>query len=200
MGPLQNVSMYALQMIKKLQTEYIGSLTVKQSVTDAFNEHCQEWVKHTVWVDDCRSWYKNNETGRVNAVYPGSSLHYCEMIKTPRWEDYEIEYLPGSPGVKNMWAFMGMGTCRALVEKLDVSPYLTVENIDPVWMKAMNIDDSKVIEAKVERVKAENNGVQSTNEQTSGLETKNGADTNGPRDILGQGKSVGDQARIEDHV
>lgn len=128
-------------------------------------------------------WYKNNETGRVNAVWPGSSLHYCEMIKTPRWEDYEIEYLKGSAGEKNMWAFMGMGTVRALVEKLDVSPYLTVENIDPEWMKAMNLDDSKVLEAKMERVRLESGGVQSTSEQGSGLETKDGPGTSGPKDI-----------------
>ena len=57
MGPLQYVSMYAIEMIKKLQTEFIASLSPKQSVTDAFNAHCQEWVKHTVWVEECRSWY-----------------------------------------------------------------------------------------------------------------------------------------------
>ena len=55
MGPLQSVSMYAMQMIRKLQTEFIASLSPKQSVTDAFNTHCQEWVKHTVWVEECRS-------------------------------------------------------------------------------------------------------------------------------------------------
>ena len=56
MGPLQYVSMYAIEMIKKLQTEFIASLSPKQSVTNAFNAHCQEWVKHTVWVEECRSW------------------------------------------------------------------------------------------------------------------------------------------------
>jgi hypothetical protein len=99
------------------------------------------------------------------------------MIKRPRWEDYEIEYLKGSEAEKNMWAFMGMGTVRALVEKLDVSPYLTVENIDPEWMKAMDIDDSKVLEAKMERLRLEKGGAQSICEQGSGLETKQGAKT-----------------------
>jgi hypothetical protein len=94
------------------------------------------------------------------------------MIKRPRWEDYEIEYLKGSAAEKNMWAFMGMGTVRALVEKLDVSPYLTLENIDPEWMKAMDIDDSKVLEAKMDRLKLENGGVQS--EQSSGPGDKAG--------------------------
>ena len=93
------------------------------------------------------------------------------MIKRPRWEDYEIEYLKGSEAGKNMWAFMGMGTVRALVEKLDVSPYLTVENIDPEWMKAMNIDDSKVLEAKMERLKLENGGTSEQGWTKQGVES-----------------------------
>ncbi|KAL6242616.1 hypothetical protein RBB50_010262 [Rhinocladiella similis] len=152
MGPLLYVSYYALEMIKKIQTQYICSLSPKQDVTDAFNDHCQEWMKHTVWVEECRSWYKNNETGRVNAVWPGSSLHYVELIKKPRWEDYDIEYI--GPGKKNMWAFLGMGTVEALVTKGDPSPYLSVESIDPAWMKAMGMDANKLAETKIGELKA----------------------------------------------
>jgi len=147
MGPLMYVSYYAMQLIKKIQSEYIASISPKQDVTDAFNEHCQEWVKHTVWVEECRSWYKNNETGRVNAVWPGSSLHYMEAIKVPRYEDFDIEYL--GAGKKNMWAFLGMGAVRALVNKEDVSPYLNPEAIDPEWMKAMNINADVLHETKI---------------------------------------------------
>jgi cation diffusion facilitator CzcD-associated flavoprotein CzcO len=85
-GPLLGVSEYTIQLIKKMQRNDIKSWTPKQDVTDAFNEHAQEWIKHTVWKDDCRSWYKNNETGRVNAVWPGSSLHYMDVIAEPRYE------------------------------------------------------------------------------------------------------------------
>jgi hypothetical protein len=35
----------------------------------------------------------DNETGRVNAIFPGSSLHYCQLIEEPRYEDYNIKYL-----------------------------------------------------------------------------------------------------------
>src|ERR1700761_6336665 len=101
---------------------------------------------------DCVSFrYKNNETGRVNAVWPGSSLHYVEAIKVPRYEDFEIEYL--GPAKKNMWAFLGMGTVKALVNKEDVSPYLNPEAIDPEWMKAMNIDADKLHETKIKDLK-----------------------------------------------
>lgn len=56
MGPLSYVSMYTQAMIRKLQTEYICSMAPKQGITDKFNEHCQEWMRHTVWTEDCRSW------------------------------------------------------------------------------------------------------------------------------------------------
>ncbi|TVY80271.1 putative sterigmatocystin biosynthesis monooxygenase [Lachnellula suecica] len=72
MGPLGAVGEYAVQIIKKMQSEFIRSITPKQEVTDAFNAHTQEFIKHTVWSSNCRSWYRNNETGRVNAVFPGS--------------------------------------------------------------------------------------------------------------------------------
>ncbi|KAJ9612026.1 hypothetical protein H2200_003621 [Cladophialophora chaetospira] len=152
MGPLMYVSYYAMQMIKKIQSEYIASIAPKQDVTDAFNEHCQEWVKHTVWVEECRSWYKNNETGRVNAVWPGSSLHYVEAIRVPRYEDFDIEYL--GPAKKNMWAFLGMGAVKALVNKEDVSPYLNAESIDPEWMKALGINADKVHETRIKDLEA----------------------------------------------
>lgn len=150
MGPLMYVSYYALQMIRKLQTEYVHSAAPKQDVTDDFNSHCQEWVRHTVWTEDCRSWYKNNETGRVNAVWPGSSLHYIEAIKNVRWEDYELKYT--AEGRKNRFAYLGMGTTEALVKKEDPSPYLSVEGIDPEWMRAVGIDEGKVKGRKLEDV------------------------------------------------
>lgn len=48
-----------------------------------------------------------------------------------------------------------MGTVRDLVEQKDVSPYLSVDNIDPKWMRAVNINTDKVLESKIERVKQE---------------------------------------------
>ncbi|KIH93332.1 hypothetical protein SPBR_04493 [Sporothrix brasiliensis 5110] len=54
----------------------------------------------------------------VTAIYPGSRLHLFEMLKTVRWEDYEIDYRSG-----NRFQFMGNGytNCEAGPEG------------DPVW-------------------------------------------------------------------
>jgi cation diffusion facilitator CzcD-associated flavoprotein CzcO len=136
-GPLFSVAEYAIKIIKKMQRDHIKSWVPRQDITDKFNEHAQEWIKHTVWKDDCRSWYKNNETGRVNAVWPGSSNQYAEVIETPRYEDFEIEYMH-----KNPWAHLGMGyaMCNAKFPNSDISPYLQLENIDPKWLKAVGCE------------------------------------------------------------
>ncbi|KAF2769857.1 FAD/NAD(P)-binding domain-containing protein [Teratosphaeria nubilosa] len=144
MGPLHTVSDYTVQIIKKMQNENIKSWVPKQEITDKFNDHVQEWIKHTVWKDDCRSWYKDNNTGRVNAVWPGSSMHYQQVIEKPRYEDFEIEYFS-----KNPWACLGMGWTvenRAGFGNADNSPYLNLNNIDPKWYEAIGGDANVLVE------------------------------------------------------
>jgi hydroxyversicolorone monooxygenase len=155
MGPLSAVADYAVQFIHKMQAENILSIVPNQAVTDRFNVHCQEWVRHTVWVDDCRSWYRDNDSGRVNAIWPGGSLHYCEVISRPRYEDFDIVYAeyPGDgegEGANqrapmrprdNMWAFLGMGNTIGGVLKHDPSPYMARDKLDPAWLEAVGCDE-----------------------------------------------------------
>ena len=68
----------------------------------------------------------SNETGRINAIWPGSSLHYCEMIARPRFEDYDIRY----QNSHNMFAFMGLGFTQNQVEGKELSPYMTKEGLE----------------------------------------------------------------------
>ncbi|KAJ3549749.1 hypothetical protein NM208_g333 [Fusarium decemcellulare] len=146
MGPLQAACKYILKMIQKMQRDRIRSISPKQSVTDQFNEHVQAWVGGTAWADpQCRSWYKDNKTGRVNAIWAGSSLHFCELVKEPRYEDFDIEYQNRS----NMWEFLGLGFTKDMLrEGGDLSPYLSMNELD---MEFINYVPDK--EAEDERVK-----------------------------------------------
>lgn len=92
LGPLTAVTKYAVQVIKKMQKDNIKALDPRHSVTDLFNQHVQTFIKSTVWTENCRSWYKNNDTGKVFAVWPGSSLQFMQAIESPRYEDFDIEY------------------------------------------------------------------------------------------------------------
>ena len=151
-GPLLAVAEYTIQIIKKMQREHIKSWVPRQDITDRFNQHAQEWIKHTVWKGECRSWYKNNNTGRVNAVWPGSSNQFIEVVETPRYEDFHIEYQHTNP-----WAHLGMGFAMRNVEypKADVSPYLQLENIDPKWLKAIGYEGPALEVEKVKEGKEE---------------------------------------------
>ncbi|KAJ5793863.1 hypothetical protein N7457_000462 [Penicillium paradoxum] len=153
MASLQTISLYAMQIIRKLQSEYILSLTPNPQATEEFNEHTQEWARHTVWTDDCRSWYKDQKTGRVTAVWCGSALHYREALKTPRYEDYDIEYY--GPSKKNRYAYLGMGVSIANAEQSDVSPWLQRDTFEPAWMRAVGMNRVKLLEEKMEELQKE---------------------------------------------
>ena len=75
-----------------MQSDQIRSLEVKKNMQDAFNDYAQNVHRDLVWTGSCQSWYKDRETGKVTAVWPGSSIHYMEMIDRVRWEDFEIKY------------------------------------------------------------------------------------------------------------
>ncbi|OCK98235.1 flavin-binding monooxygenase [Cenococcum geophilum 1.58] len=127
-GPLLLVSEYAVRVIK-MQEDNIKGWVPKQDIVDNFNEHAQEWIKHTVWNEDSRSRYKNNDIGKVSAVRPGSSLHYTDIIAQPRYEDFEIKYEH-----KNPWVDLSMGyTLADSVPDSDVTPYLQLEKINLKW-------------------------------------------------------------------
>ncbi|KAF7554068.1 hypothetical protein G7Z17_g3173 [Cylindrodendrum hubeiense] len=58
-------------------------------------------------------------TGRVTAVWPGSSIHFMEMVETPRWEDFEIQYVHSNP-----FRFMGNGFSQRETNGADLTYYL----------------------------------------------------------------------------
>lgn len=81
---MQIVSIYIYKAITKMQTESIKSIEISKQATYDFNEHCQEFLKRTVWVGGCRSWYKQGTVdGRIVAIYGGTTYHFTEVSKIP---------------------------------------------------------------------------------------------------------------------
>ncbi|KAK2039831.1 hypothetical protein LZ31DRAFT_598545 [Colletotrichum somersetense] len=110
LGAMWHATQYVIQVMAKTQTENICGIAPQQCTADEFNTHCQEWARHTVWSEDCGGWYKHPRTGRLNSIWPGSSLHYMDTIGLPRYGDYEITYL--GAGKKNRFAYLGKGDSR----------------------------------------------------------------------------------------
>ncbi|KAK4556593.1 hypothetical protein LTR86_006164 [Recurvomyces mirabilis] len=68
-------------------------------------EYILQCARHSIWSEECKSWYKDNTVdGRIH-IWPGSLLHHLKYLKHPRYEHYEIVYKDPD----NMFAFLGNG-------------------------------------------------------------------------------------------
>jgi hypothetical protein len=82
-----------LKLINRWQIENIHSFAPKTEAVEDFIAHKDQFMKRTVWDEQCRSWYKNNSaTAKVSALWPGSTLHYIEAMQDVRYDDWDIKY------------------------------------------------------------------------------------------------------------
>ncbi|KAF1816732.1 FAD/NAD(P)-binding domain-containing protein [Eremomyces bilateralis CBS 781.70] len=115
---------YILDVIRKAQVENIKSFTPRMDVSKQFRQHADSFLKRTAWTSPCRSWFKQGKSDGQTVIYPGSRLHFLEIMKNPRYEDYQIEYRD-----ENRFAFMGNGFDLREFDGRDITYYLG--NIDP---------------------------------------------------------------------
>lgn len=103
---IQATAVYVYKWLEKLQTEMIRSFEVSHDANEEFNEHMQTYLQRTVWTGGCRSWYKRGTVdGPVVAVYGGTTFHFMEATKNPRWEDFRIDRI----SKVNRFAYLGDG-------------------------------------------------------------------------------------------
>ncbi|KAJ9623816.1 hypothetical protein H2204_011002 [Knufia peltigerae] len=118
---LETTFKYVFQAIEKIQQEGIKSVVPKREAMNDFLEHKDSIMNDMVWTSTCRSWYKNGTVdGKVWGIWPGSSIHFIEIMAAPRWEDYDIEYLQ-----KNRFNFFGIGQTLREKRHGDLSYYLS---------------------------------------------------------------------------
>ena len=106
-------------VITKAQIENIKSFRPKLSVSTQFRQHADLFLQRTAWTSPCRSWFKQGKTDGQAAIWPGSRLHFLELMKQPRFEDFEIEYWD-----ENMFVFMGNGFEMREFDGRDLTNYL----------------------------------------------------------------------------
>jgi cation diffusion facilitator CzcD-associated flavoprotein CzcO len=102
MGSLEATADYFIRIFNKMIKEDALSFNVRLEAQADFDHHTQKTMENMVWSGKCNSWYKNKK-GKVVALWPGSSLHYREVLESNRWEDYEWQYRG------NRFAYWGHG-------------------------------------------------------------------------------------------
>ncbi|KAI1045076.1 hypothetical protein LB505_009396 [Fusarium chuoi] len=83
-GSVEATADYFIRLLHKMIRQRVNSFEVRVDAQHDFNVHTQKVMQDMVWTGTCRSWY-----GKVTGLWPGSSLHYIQVLSEDRWEDYE---------------------------------------------------------------------------------------------------------------
>ncbi|KAF4551956.1 Flavin-binding monooxygenase-like protein 4 [Elsinoe fawcettii] len=118
---IESVGDYIIKCVRKLQKENIKSMSVKRTRVKDFIKYSDAYFKNTVFADECRSWYKTGD--KITGLWPGSTLHCIEALRSPRWEDYEYEYKDEAQGNEMAWLGNGWSWCQR-EEGADMAWYL----------------------------------------------------------------------------
>ncbi|KAF1345486.1 hypothetical protein BDV97DRAFT_302849 [Delphinella strobiligena] len=128
---IENVGDYVIRCIRKLQKENIKSMVIKSQRVRDFTRFIDAYFEGTVFMDDCKSWYKSRDN-KVTGLWPGSALHCIEALRSPRWEDFEYEYLPEDDGNEvNQLNWLGNGWSINQLEERDLAWYLLPQYQSP---------------------------------------------------------------------
>lgn len=117
--------------MRKMQTETIKSMSVRQEALDDIYEHFDTFHKNTVFQEECRSWFKDGKIKNRVYLWPGPTIHFLKTIKDPRFEDYDIKYR-----YRNRFAFLGNGPVKAGVKQDALGLATYVRNSDHDWAVA----------------------------------------------------------------
>jgi hypothetical protein len=121
---------YITKCIRKVQKENIGAMHISPRATRDWLRYVDAYFPTTVFLDNCKTWYRKNN--RVVGLWPGSTLHALETLRSPRWEDYEYVYADGDDGGEslNRLAWLGNGWTDIQLKGGDLSYYIEPENVD----------------------------------------------------------------------
>ena len=109
-----------IKVITKMQREHIKLVTPKTHVAEALKERAELFLARTAWSSGCASWFKRGRADGQLTMFPASRLTFLEIMKDPRYEDYEIVYKDKF----NMFAFLGNGFSTRQFDGRDLTYYL----------------------------------------------------------------------------
>jgi hypothetical protein len=130
---------YMTNFFNRWQKEDIKFFDPKKEAVDEFMEQKDLFMDTTVWAKGCRSWWKHKKTGKVTALWPGSTLHYLEALAHPRYDDFEVQY-----ACSNRFSYLGNGfSQRQLDPTADLVYYLRESDEGSVFADGMSTRNAK---------------------------------------------------------
>lgn len=121
-----------------MRQQHIRRLSPKATAVEDFQEHCKTFLPRTCWADPCTSWFKQGTKDGPIIMWPGSRLSFLEVMKTPNFEDYDIEYWSG-----NRFGFLGTGFVDyEFTGKTDLTWYLDMLSGRSEWEKGVEFNQN----------------------------------------------------------
>ncbi|EGV65316.1 hypothetical protein PSN45_002536 [Yamadazyma tenuis] len=108
-----------IQLVQRIATESVTSFDPKPEAVDDFRTQRKTFLERTIWNDPCRSWFKQSNKAGELMMWPGSRVHFFEIMSKPRWEDYHLTYEND-----NRFAYFGNGFHVREFDNRDLSWYL----------------------------------------------------------------------------
>lgn len=121
---------YICSFVDRYQTEpSIHSIRPKKAACDDFKAHVASFMETAVWTGQCRNSHNNHAIGsRVPTTWPGSTLHYLEAIRDPRWDDWAVQY------AGNRFSWMGNGISQTEWDPTaDLAYYIRQDDSGGSW-------------------------------------------------------------------
>lgn len=87
---IESVGDYIIKCVRKIQKEDIKSMRIAPRAISSWVNFVEFYFQKTVFLDNCHTWYRKNN--RIIGLWPGSTLHAVESLRSPRWEDFEYDY------------------------------------------------------------------------------------------------------------
>ncbi|KAF9877191.1 4-hydroxyacetophenone monooxygenase [Colletotrichum karsti] len=116
---------YIAKCIRKIQTQSYASLNPREDAAQEFNDIVNGYFDNKVTADRCNSWFKQGAGAtHVLIAWPGTFHHRADILRDPRWEDFEFVRRPGSE--KNRFEYFGNGQTAREVrrDEEDITGYL----------------------------------------------------------------------------
>jgi hypothetical protein len=120
---------YICSFIDRFQTETtIHSMAPTREACADFKAHVALFMRSAVWTDNCRNSHNNHQPqGRVPTTWPGSTLHYLEALREPRFEHWRFNYRG------NRFAWLGNGISQVEWDPTTDLAYYIREQDDVPW-------------------------------------------------------------------
>lgn len=141
---LENECDYAVKVLRKMQKEDYATIEPKPERVKDFQQYIGAYFANTVYVDKCKSWYRS-EGGQGNwiiGLWPGSTLHALDALRSPRWEDFNYE---SADSTGNALRWLGDGWSVSQTDG-DPSWYINPDEID--WPKEGKPEDNPKFKAR----------------------------------------------------